>query len=1239
MNFALDLIMAAENVLERQGIFEAAFHGRTDIIKTAMDSVRARNPEAADSSVAKLISTGRAEDGATPLHVASSLGHTDVIRALLHAGATLSARASSGDFAGKRPYEVCSGDAAMQAYHVFLFEAVAMNKAERVAALLEGNVPPNILDGGSQKETLLHWACSFGHVDGVRVLLEHGCDPNILNMAQEGPLHTACKGAHAAIVDMLLQEGAYPADVDYEVLAPSKPVPEVLELLRRANEPSFEAACPLRAVHDRRVQAEAREAALREDSSQDHEFSLVEWDDERIARKSAKARGGSVGSDADSGADGARGVGAGTGAGAESDDEEDEDDFLARQPLLVLWPPVQRQRRARGRPLILHSSSIVYISVLTADIDVFPLLTWSGLMDTFDSFGLTAQVKRSVSGSSLSLCIDRSICPRPHQFELVITEERCSLVAADQTGLLYSVYAFIQLLQLHSEIAIVENGRIRLSNGSSLGPAPGSKAAEGAKKGGPVPYSASNGGILNGTAISLFPLVLKDWPDIPNRVVMWSHRYAARLDARIIRNMIQLLSKLRINMMHLVVDCFESGTARGVGVGDNTANRIGTTDIVASSDNTKLFAIFEVCSRHCVELVPTIVISRLHQSMDIDMMRNCNSRTMNIIFLYEQRQVAAEISEALTLAQAQNESSDYVNVNGVDIKRQKLTTQAIEEAICKAIVNVLQQAQLAGFNSVSIGASAWTQRAADPLRIASNLGLAAILHDDLDVVYPKALFTKPVVSAQCFASTISRCTARARGEAGYDVDITSSVSGCSLSVFPAYMDSDFMTPTLLLKYFSFLHAGFAWNGSAMKEMELGITDTTELDSHGNSGGCAAIIKEVVGLLLFPASVQQSLAGSTPGSVPRTCAIEAETLTAVMAIFTGDILSTEGGAETDRSSSSSSSGGGSPRNSSQRAESDTLSYAETPTRPLPRNNSGGFIVNSASPPLTPFEKPVVTNYGAYGNPTSADLVRVERTIWSLITAQASVADAQVPSKRDSALCLRYCRRALNTSKWASGLRKGLLEKWEMSGVLGSFASSIGTGTKNTKDSDGSSNNEISACKADIDELFACITVMSVVSRAIVLSHNKLAKDPSWDSANSAHLTLEQLLQCLPLGTTSDVANSLLEAVEQCTGLWRRRFENLAFSNSGAFAKGNVKVPGAVSLSTKGPSGLTSVIGSGKAINTVEGAALTYLTQQHPSLPCRAFFEVLNLQRQEQQVGQIEKSFLGLFAEKKDHASTN
>lgn len=60
-------------------LFHATSLGRTDIVQNAIATIRSKNPE----EVTQIISQGRPEDGATPLHIASTMGHADVIRALL----------------------------------------------------------------------------------------------------------------------------------------------------------------------------------------------------------------------------------------------------------------------------------------------------------------------------------------------------------------------------------------------------------------------------------------------------------------------------------------------------------------------------------------------------------------------------------------------------------------------------------------------------------------------------------------------------------------------------------------------------------------------------------------------------------------------------------------------------------------------------------------------------------------------------------------------------------------------------------------------------------------------------------------------------------------------------------------------------------------------------------------------------------------------------------------------------
>jgi ankyrin repeat protein len=121
-----------------------------------------------------------------------------------------------------------------------IFEAVRRGDVECVRELLRRGVNPNIRDiyvrggsttpfniglylkrggvkeGGLSKsggyccsgETPLHVASRRGHVEIVKLLLEHGADPNIRDMYGETPLHDAAYWGHADVVKLLLEHGA-----------------------------------------------------------------------------------------------------------------------------------------------------------------------------------------------------------------------------------------------------------------------------------------------------------------------------------------------------------------------------------------------------------------------------------------------------------------------------------------------------------------------------------------------------------------------------------------------------------------------------------------------------------------------------------------------------------------------------------------------------------------------------------------------------------------------------------------------------------------------------------------------------------------------------------------------------------------------------------------------------------------------------------------------------------------------
>jgi ankyrin repeat protein len=131
-----------------------------------------------------LLASLRLPGGETPLMAALYRGHTDVVDALIEAGAEID-----------------------------LFAAAATGRLDDLRrALAAGAVNHYSYDGW----TPLHLAAFFGHLDAAKLLLETGADVQAVsgNSLANTPLHAATAGRHSDVALLLLERGADPTAVD-----------------------------------------------------------------------------------------------------------------------------------------------------------------------------------------------------------------------------------------------------------------------------------------------------------------------------------------------------------------------------------------------------------------------------------------------------------------------------------------------------------------------------------------------------------------------------------------------------------------------------------------------------------------------------------------------------------------------------------------------------------------------------------------------------------------------------------------------------------------------------------------------------------------------------------------------------------------------------------------------------------------------------------------------------------------
>jgi ankyrin repeat protein len=218
----------------RTALYEAVRDSHLDLIRFLIENgaaVNIRDNEGAGpldyavwsgsvDSVALLLAHGarlnelESQTGATPINEAAFVGHTNVVRYLIHFHPDL----ATPDKRGYRPLEnaIRSGK---EESAVLLFEAepnaqsteymdAAIRKGESavVAALLHrGAIANDPLPSGL---TPLDVAASAGSAKVVQVLLENGADPNLSGKTGTTPLEDASLKGFPSVANLLLDHGA-----------------------------------------------------------------------------------------------------------------------------------------------------------------------------------------------------------------------------------------------------------------------------------------------------------------------------------------------------------------------------------------------------------------------------------------------------------------------------------------------------------------------------------------------------------------------------------------------------------------------------------------------------------------------------------------------------------------------------------------------------------------------------------------------------------------------------------------------------------------------------------------------------------------------------------------------------------------------------------------------------------------------------------------------------------------------
>ena len=155
----------------------------------------------------------------TPLHLACSLNHADIVQLLVAFGADAYIKDSNNrycyersscevvDLLNKLLYgsKLWLEGPTIADHNTSLHDAVKLKQLKNVQSILEKNIV-DINSINSAHETPMHIACAYGHREIVHLLRSHGADMYRRDCYNNTPIHRAVSSGHGSIANSLITE-------------------------------------------------------------------------------------------------------------------------------------------------------------------------------------------------------------------------------------------------------------------------------------------------------------------------------------------------------------------------------------------------------------------------------------------------------------------------------------------------------------------------------------------------------------------------------------------------------------------------------------------------------------------------------------------------------------------------------------------------------------------------------------------------------------------------------------------------------------------------------------------------------------------------------------------------------------------------------------------------------------------------------------------------------------------------